>query len=379
MTIARQLGDMPFLLNTNVSSNTVSFFTSSTERMRIDQYGNIGIGVSTTPYSLGGRTVLALNGTNESLFSLMAGGSSKGYLRTDGTSVILQAETGDALLYTATTGAIVFGTRGISRIRIDSSGNVGIGTSTPQGNLHVMGNLWISNNAAFIGGVRFPDGTFQTTAASGSSGNITVVNTGTNATFYPAFFEATSGSLAPRVDTGFTFNPTTDYLTTGAFIPTSASAPVSGLFLPAANTVAFSSTSSERMRIDSTGNIGIGSTSPTTKLDVSGVVKDDKGGDVRTLVLNSQSSAYQLQATDHGKMISITTGGITVPAGVFLAGQNVTLYNNSASSQTITTTAVTCYLGGTATTGARTLAQRGIATLVCVAANTFVISGAGLS
>jgi hypothetical protein len=37
------------------------------------------------------------------------------------------------------------------------------------------------------------------------------------------------------------------------------------------------------------------------------------------------------------------------------------------------------YLGGTATTGNRTLAQRGIATVLCVTSNIFVISGAGLT
>lgn len=34
---------------------------------------------------------------------------------------------------------------------------------------------------------------------------------------------------------------------------------------------------------------------------------------------------------------------------------------------------------GTATTGNRTLAQRGVATILCVGTNTFVISGGGLS
>jgi hypothetical protein len=37
------------------------------------------------------------------------------------------------------------------------------------------------------------------------------------------------------------------------------------------------------------------------------------------------------------------------------------------------------YLAGSATTGNRTLAQRGIATILCVASNTFVCSGAGVT
>ena len=57
-----------------------------------------------------------------------------------------------------------------------------------------------------------------------------------------------------------------------------------------------------------------------------------------------------------------------------------TIYNNSASSQTITQgTSVTMYQVGTATTGNRTLAQRGLCTVFCVASNTFVITGGGLT
>jgi hypothetical protein len=70
---------------------------------------------------------------------------------------------------------------------------------------------------------------------------------------------------------------------------------------------------------------------------------------------------------------------VIVPSGLFSAGDCISIFNNSASSITITTSAVTCYLAGTATTGNRTLAQRGVATLLCVASNTFVITGAGIT
>jgi hypothetical protein len=99
-----------------------------------------------------------------------------------------------------------------------------------------------------------------------------------------------------------------------------------------------------------------------------------------TIPQEAKVSSYTLQATDVGKHISITTGGVTVPSGVFSVGDAVSIYNNSASNQTITQGgSVTMYLGGTATTGNRTLAQRGICTVLCVASNTFVIAGAGLT
>ena len=106
----------------------------------------------------------------------------------------------------------------------------------------------------------------------------------------------------------------------------------------------------------------------------------DSIGNVRVVPPNAQTSAYVLIASDNGKHISITTGGVTVPSGVFSAGDTVSIYNNSASSQTITQGAsVTMYLVGTATTGNRTLAQRGLCTVLCVASNTFVITGGGLT
>jgi hypothetical protein len=100
----------------------------------------------------------------------------------------------------------------------------------------------------------------------------------------------------------------------------------------------------------------------------------------KTVPQNAKTSAYTLAIGDVGKHISITTGGVTVPSAVFAAGDIISIYNNSSSNQTITQGAsVTLRLAGTATTGNRTLAQRGIATVLCVASNEFVISGAGLT
>jgi hypothetical protein len=110
----------------------------------------------------------------------------------------------------------------------------------------------------------------------------------------------------------------------------------------------------------------------------SGTISDSKG-EVRNVPQNSQSTSYSLVAADHGKHIS-TTAGVTVPAGVFNIGDSVTIYNNSGSSITITQgSSVTMYQVGTANTGNRTLAQRGLATVFCVASNTFVITGGGIT
>lgn len=105
----------------------------------------------------------------------------------------------------------------------------------------------------------------------------------------------------------------------------------------------------------------------------------DGSGSIRIIPQNSQTSAYTLAASDTGKHISITTGGVTVPTAFSGVGNVVTIFNNSTSSQTITQGAsTTLRQGGTANTGNRTLAQYGVATILCVASNTFVITGSGV-
>ena len=98
----------------------------------------------------------------------------------------------------------------------------------------------------------------------------------------------------------------------------------------------------------------------------------------RDVPQNAQTSAYQLVLTDRGKHISITTGGITVPANgtvAFGIGSAVTIVNDSGSTQTVAITTDTMTLAGTATTGTRTLAINGIATLLKIAATRWLISG----
>jgi hypothetical protein len=99
-----------------------------------------------------------------------------------------------------------------------------------------------------------------------------------------------------------------------------------------------------------------------------------------TIPQNSQTTSYVLQSSDNGKHISITTGGVTVPQNIFVSGENVVVFNDSGSNQTITSgIGITMYLAGTASTGNRTLLQRGLATVLCISSNRFVISGAGLT
>jgi hypothetical protein len=132
--------------------------------------------------------------------------------------------------------------------------------------------------------------------------------------------------------------------------------------------MAFRTNGSERFRILSTGGI--------TSADLADAVG------YKGVPQNSQTSAYTLALTDAGKHISITTGGVVIPANssiAFPVGTAIAIFNNSGSNQTISITTDTLRQAGTASTGSRTLAQYGLATCVKVASTTWVISGAGLS
>jgi len=98
---------------------------------------------------------------------------------------------------------------------------------------------------------------------------------------------------------------------------------------------------------------------------------------------NTQTSSYTLTASDAGKHISITSGGVTIPPSVFSLGDVTLVYNNSSSSQALTQGSdVTLRLAGTSTTGNLSLSQYGLCSLLCVTEGsnpTFVAYGNGLS
>lgn len=87
------------------------------------------------------------------------------------------------------------------------------------------------------------------------------------------------------------------------------------------------------------------------------------------------STTTTLVATDVGKVVSLSAG-ITVPASIFAAGDVISLYNNTASTLTITCSAVTTKLAGSNTTvTSATLASRGVATVLFIDATNCVITG----
>jgi hypothetical protein len=135
-----------------------------------------------------------------------------------------------------------------------------------------------------------------------------------------------------------------------------------------------------------TGSLGTMSTQNANNVNITGGTMSgmtsiaDTVGNVRNLPVQNKTTSYVLVAADNGQVISITTGGVTVPSGVFSVGQAVSIYNDSASTQTITQgSGATLTQAATGTTGNRSLARNGLCTVLCVASNSFVITGAGLT
>ena len=94
---------------------------------------------------------------------------------------------------------------------------------------------------------------------------------------------------------------------------------------------------------------------------------------------SDKTGAYTLTSSDDNTLIT-TTSNVTIPSGVFSPANGTTIYNNSASSiQIIPAGGVTLRLSGSNITGTRTLAQRGVCTVLCVAPSEFIITGTGLA
>lgn len=94
------------------------------------------------------------------------------------------------------------------------------------------------------------------------------------------------------------------------------------------------------------------------------------------LPIVNKTAAYTAAATERGRCISITTGGVTVPAAIFAPGDSFVVCNNSSTPQNIVQGASTMlHKAGTTGTGTCVLAPWGLATVLCIATNVYIVSG----
>ena len=121
-----------------------------------------------------------------------------------------------------------------------------------------------------------------------------------------------------------------------------------------------------------TGTVGAATITAT------GVVSDSKG-DVRNVKVNAQGGTHTLVATDAGTCIK-ASGNVTVPNSVFSQANVVSIINNTSGDLSIIQgSGVTMYNTADAATGNRTLATRGMATMIFDSASVCYISGSGFS
>ena len=189
----------------------------------------------------------------------------------NGAVEIVVSGTAGILMGTQDAKPIVFGTSNTERLRIDSSGYVGIGTTAPSGKLTVSSS----------GGIN-------------SGLNINLTNDGSYGTI--DFNTPTSGLLGQFLATGNSFvngviGPNqvilANYDNDGAV----------GLIAGGnSGYINFSTggylVSNERMRITTSGNVGIGTSTPGAKLDVNGIITSAGSG--------SQSERFGLGSVSSG-------------------------------------------------------------------------------
>jgi len=142
----RVTGSSNLILNTSDSnekihldaSGYIKLETAGSERMRIDSSGNVGIGTA-SPAITG---LHVYHATLNNVVRIESGDASAGIEFKDNNTTNLPS------IYNATDDLIV-STGGAESMRIDSSGNVGIGTTSPARTLHV--NSADANVASFEG------------------------------------------------------------------------------------------------------------------------------------------------------------------------------------------------------------------------------------
>ena len=120
------------------AGNTLTFGTNNVERIRIKNDGTVLIGTSTEGISNADDLTIATSGHTG--LTIRSGTSNQGNIFfSDGTSGA--DEYRGYLQYEHTANTLIFGTDAVERLRINSSGDVGIGTVSPQsGGLTVLRN-----------------------------------------------------------------------------------------------------------------------------------------------------------------------------------------------------------------------------------------------
>lgn len=150
--------------------------------------------------------------------------------------------------------------------------------------------------------------------------------------------------------------------------------------------IASSSTTSASIFPQNVTDISLGSSTIKTRVFPQEGTTDSAatGAGYMGMPQNSKSGAYTLAASDAGKHIYYTTTGqtLTIPANSVIAfpiGTTIVVVNGSGVSTTIAINSDTLRLANSASTGSRTLASNGFATLLKINTTEWIASGNGLT
>ena len=108
----------------------------------------------------------------------------------------------------------------------------------------------------------------------------------------------------------------------------------------------------------------------------------DSIGQLRRLGVNAQTGAYAFVVGDAGKIIRSSGSGsaLTLNQNIFTAGDMISVFNVGSGDNTVVQgTGVTLYNTADAATGTRTIAAKGMCTIVCTSSNEFAINGSQLT
>lgn len=262
--------------------------------------------------------------------------------------------------------------------------NLGAGTVTSVGSAGTVNGITLTGTVTSSGSLTLGGTLSGVSLTTQVSGTLPVANGGTGGTT-----QATAQSaLGVPSTTGTGASGSWGISVTGSAGGSAATLAIARTLTIGSTGKTFDGSANVAWSLTEIGAAASGANTDITALDqdvtitATGTIAADTLG-FRGIPQNAQTASYTLALSDAGKHISITTGGIVIPANgsvAFPIGTTIVVYNDSTSSQNITITSDNLLLAaGTGVSGTRVLSGYGLATLVKVKSTTWVTSGAGLS